>query len=187
MNLEERIPARHPLRKIKGVVHAALVSLDSEFALLYAEEGRPAIAPERLLRASLVQILFSIRSERQLMEQLHYNLLFRWFVGLSIDEPVWVPTVFTKNRDRLLDTEMSQKFWRRSLRAGVNVGRRLTSLSSDRTATIRFKRPFSSSSSRSCFISLGIRPAHLGCVVGADHEGQELGATSALQVLRVPS
>jgi transposase len=109
VNLEDRIPARHPLRKIKSVVDAALASLDADFAALYADEGRPSIAPERLLRASLVQILFSIRSERQLMEQLQYNLLFRWFVGLSIDEPVWVATVFTKNRDRLLDTEMSQK------------------------------------------------------------------------------
>jgi transposase len=109
VNLEERVPARHPLRKIKGVVDAALVSLDADFSALYADEGRPSIAPERLLRASLVQILFSIRSERQLMEQLQYNLLFRWFVGLSIDEPVWVPTVFAKNRDRLLNTEMSQK------------------------------------------------------------------------------
>jgi len=109
VNLEERIPARHPLRKIKGVVDAALASLDADFAALYADEGRPSIAPERLLRASLVQILFSIRSETQLMEQLQYNLLFRWFVGLSIDEPVWVATVFTKNRDRLLNTEMSQK------------------------------------------------------------------------------
>ncbi len=109
VNLEDRIPARHPLRKIKSVVDAALASLDADFAALYADEGRPSIAPERLLRASLVQILFSIRSETQLMEQLQYNLLFRWFVGLSIDEPVWVATVFTKNRDRLLNTEMSQK------------------------------------------------------------------------------
>jgi transposase len=109
VSLEERIPARHPLRKIKGVVDAALASLDADFAALYAGEGRPSIAPERLLRASLMQILFSIRSEKQLMEQLQYNLLFRWFVGLSIDEPVWVATVFTKNRDRLLNTEMSQK------------------------------------------------------------------------------
>ena len=77
VNLEERIPARHPLRKIKGVVDAALASLDADFAALYADEGRPSIAPERLLRASLVQILFSIRSETQLMEQLQYNLLFR--------------------------------------------------------------------------------------------------------------
>jgi transposase len=109
VNLEERIPPRHPLRKIKRVVDAALVTLDADFERLYAGEGRPSIAPERLLRASLVQILFSIRSERQLMEQLQYNLLFRWFVGLSIDEAVWVPTVFTKNRDRLLNTEMAQK------------------------------------------------------------------------------
>ena len=109
IDLEERIPARHPLRKIRAVVDAALVSLDADFERLYAVEGRPSIAPERLMRASLVQILFSIRSERQLMEQLEYNLLFRWFVGLSIDEPVWVPTVFTKNRDRLLTAEMSRK------------------------------------------------------------------------------
>jgi transposase len=109
VNLEERVPARHPLRKIKAVVDTALASLDADFSALYASEGRPSIAPERLLRAALVQILFSIRSERQLMEQLEYNLLFRWFVGLSIDEPVWVPTVFTKNRDRLLTTDISQK------------------------------------------------------------------------------
>ena len=106
VDLEERVPAGHPLRKIKSVVDAALVSLDADFERLYAGEGRPSIAPERLMRASLVQILFSIRSERQSMEQLQYNLLFRWF---SIDEPVWVPTVFTKNRDRLLTTEMSRK------------------------------------------------------------------------------
>jgi transposase len=109
VNLEERIPARHPLRKIKSVVDAALVTLDADFERVYAGDGRPSIAPERLMRAALVQILFSIRSERQLMEQMEYNLLFRWFVGLSVDEPVWVPTVFTKNRDRLLTTEMSRK------------------------------------------------------------------------------
>ena len=109
VNLEERVPARHPLRKIKAIVDAALASLDADLEAVYASEGRPSIAPERLLRAALVQILFSIRSERQLMEQLEYNLLFRWFVGLSIDEPVWVPTLFTKNRDRLLTTDMSRK------------------------------------------------------------------------------
>jgi transposase len=109
VNLEDRVPARHPLRKIKSIVDAALLTLDADFAALYAAEGRPSIAPERLIRASLVQILFSVRSERQLMEQLEYNLLFRWFVGLSIDEGVWVPTVFTKNRDRLLNTEIAQK------------------------------------------------------------------------------
>jgi len=109
VDLEERIPAHHPLRKIRQVVNDALASLDAEFEALYTDFGRPSIAPERLIRASLLQILFSVRSERQLMEQMHYNLLFRWFVGLGIDDPVWVPTVFTKNRDRLLTTEMSHK------------------------------------------------------------------------------
>jgi transposase len=109
VDLEARIPARHPLRKIRQVVNDALASLDGEFSALYIDFGRPSIAPERLIRASLIQILFSVRSERQLMEQMQYNLLFRWFVGLGIDDPVWVPTVFTKNRDRLLTTEMSRK------------------------------------------------------------------------------
>ena len=84
--------------------------MDAEFDRLYAREGRPSIAPERLLRASLIQMLFSVRSERQLMEQMQYNLLFRWFVGLGIDDPVWVPTVFSKNRDRLLTTDIARKF-----------------------------------------------------------------------------
>ena len=109
VDLEERIPARHPLRKIRRVVNDALASLDADFEALYIDFGRPSIPPERLIRASLLQILFSIRSERQLMEQMDYNLMFRWFVGLGIDDPVWVPTVFTKNRDRLLTTEMSRK------------------------------------------------------------------------------
>ncbi len=109
VDLEERIPLRHPLRKIRQVVNDALASLDAEFAALYTDFGRPSIAPERLIRAGLIQILFSVRSERQLMEQMQYNLLFRWFVGLGIDDPAWVPTVFTKNRDRLLTTEMSRK------------------------------------------------------------------------------
>jgi len=109
VDLEARIPARHPLRKIRQVVNDALASLDAEFEALYTDFGRPSIAPERLIRASLLQILFSVRSERQLMEQMQYNLMFRWFVGLGIDDPVWVPTVFTKNRDRLLTTDMSRK------------------------------------------------------------------------------
>ena len=104
VDLEQRIPALHPLCKIRQVVNEALASLDAEFAALFADFGRPSIAPERLIRASLIQILFSVRSERLLMEQMQYNLLFRWFVGLGIDDPVWVPTVFTKNRDRLLTT-----------------------------------------------------------------------------------
>ena len=110
VDLEDRIPARHPLRKIRQIVNDALASLDRDFDVLYSVEGRPSIAPERLLRASLIQILFSVRSERQLMEQMEYNLMFRWFVGLGIDDPVWVPTVFSKNRDRLLTTDIARKF-----------------------------------------------------------------------------
>lgn len=109
VDLEERIPPKHPLRKIWQVVNDALASLDAEFEVLDTDFGRPSIPPERLIRASLLQILFSVRSERQLMEQMDYNLMFRWFVGLGIDDPVWVPTVFTKNRDRLLTTEISRK------------------------------------------------------------------------------
>ena len=89
VDLEDRIPARHPLRKIGQIVNDALASLDGDFDVLYSTEGRPSIAPERLLRASLIQILFSVRSERQLMEQMQYNLMFRWFVGLGIDDAVW--------------------------------------------------------------------------------------------------
>ena len=110
VDIEDRIPARHPLRQLKRIVGEALASLDAEFDRLYAAEGRPSIVPKRLMRASLIQILFSVRSERQLMEHMQYNLLFRWFVGLGIDDAVWVATVFTKNRDRLLTTEMSRKF-----------------------------------------------------------------------------
>jgi transposase len=110
VNLEERVPARHPLRLIREIVNGALAQLDGAFGALYAADGRPSIAPERLLRAALIQILFSVRSERQLMEQMQYNLLFRWFVGLGIDDPVWVPTVFSKNRDRLLTTDIARQF-----------------------------------------------------------------------------
>lgn len=103
LSIEERIPASHPLRAMKALVEPILQALSPRFDTLYADEGRPSIPPERLLRASLVQVLYTIRSERQLMEQLDYNLLFRWFVGLTPDEGVWDPTVFTKNRDRLID------------------------------------------------------------------------------------
>ena len=110
VDLEQRVPAKHPLRKIRQLVNDVLASLDAEFAALYSAFGRESIPPDRLLRALLLQALFTIRSERQLMEQLDYNLLFRWFVGLGIDDPVWVPTVFTKNRDRLLDANVASKF-----------------------------------------------------------------------------
>jgi transposase len=110
VDIEERVPQNHPLRLIRRIVNDVLSQLDGEFAKLYADDGRPSIAPERLLRALLLQAFYTIRSERQLMEQLHYNLLYRWFVGLGVDDPVWVPTVFSKNRDRLLEGEVARKF-----------------------------------------------------------------------------
>jgi transposase len=110
VELEKRVPAKHPLRLVRSVVNEVLAALDSEFSKAYAESGRPSIPPERLLRALLLQVFYTIRSERQLMEQLDYNLLYRWFVGIGVDEPVWVPTVFTKNRDRLLEADIARKF-----------------------------------------------------------------------------
>jgi transposase len=110
-SLEERIPADHPLRPIRAMVDEALKDMDTRFGEIYGEEGRRSIPPERLLRALLLQMLYSIRSERMLMEQLEYNLLFRWFVGLSANEPVWHPTVFTKNRDRLLEGAVAEEFF----------------------------------------------------------------------------
>jgi len=108
---ERRVPANHPLRPIRVMVDTALERLSRRFEALYSRIGRPSIAPEKLLRALLLQVLYSVRSERLLMEQLEYNLLFRWFVGLSVDEPVWDPTTFTKNRDRLLDGDIAQQFF----------------------------------------------------------------------------
>ena len=110
VRLEERVPADHPLRAIRIVADAALQELSPAFDELYARDGRPSIPPEWLLRALLLQALYTIRSERQLMEQLNFNLLFRWFVGLSIDDPVWDATVFCKNRDRLLAGDIARKF-----------------------------------------------------------------------------
>ena len=110
-SLEERVPADHPLRPIRAMVDEALKALDGRFEEIYGEEGRKSIPPERLLRALLIQMLYSVRSERMLMEQLAYNLLFRWFVGLPIDEPAWHPTVFSKNRDRLLEGAVAEEFF----------------------------------------------------------------------------
>jgi transposase len=107
---ESRIPANHPLRVIRKLADQSLTALNDQFAVLYSENGRPSIPPEQLLRALLLQAFYTIRSERQLMEQLNYNLLFRWFVGLSVDDPVWVPTVFSKNRDRLLAGDIAAAF-----------------------------------------------------------------------------
>jgi transposase len=124
---ESRIPSSHPLRLIRSVADEALKALDAQFAALYAKEGRPSIPPEQLLRALLLQAFYTIRSERLLMEQLNYNLLFRWFVGLSVDDPVWVPTVFSKNRDRLLEGDIAAAF----MDAVLNLPRVKTLLSDE--------------------------------------------------------
>jgi transposase len=113
---EERVPANHPLRPIRTMVDVVLKGLSRSFGQLYVDWGRPLIAPEKLLRALLLQVLYTIRSERMLMEQLEYNLLFRWFVGLNMDEPVWVPTVFSKNRNRLLNGDIAEKFFAQVLK-----------------------------------------------------------------------
>src|SRR6202795_1520488 len=108
---EQRVPADHPLRPIRAMVDTVLAELSPEFAKLYSPVGRPSIPPEKLLRALLLQVLYSTRSERLLMEQLDYNLLFRWFVGLNMDDGIWDVTVFTKNRERLLDGNIDEAFF----------------------------------------------------------------------------
>ncbi len=112
---ESRVPANHPLRAIRALVRDVLHEMSRSFAWLYSKEGRPSVPPEQLLSALLIQVLYGVRSERQLMEQLDYNLLYRWFVGLSPDDPVWNPTTFTKNRERLQNGDVFQKFMTRLL------------------------------------------------------------------------
>src|SRR5690606_38616752 len=102
VSLESRIPDHHPIRKIRAVVDKALAEMAPEFDAMYAASGRPSIPPEQLIRALLLQIFFTIRSERQLVERLDYDLMFRWFVGLGMDDPVWNHSTFSKNRDRLM-------------------------------------------------------------------------------------
>ncbi|RZU29637.1 transposase [Edaphobacter modestus] len=116
VTLEQRVPQDHPLREIRKLTDAVLVSLNEDFDALYSASGRPSIAPEYVLRALLLQAFYSVRSERQLVEQLNYNLLFRWFVGLGMDDAVWNHAVFSKNRDRLLTSDVAQRFF-----AEVNV------------------------------------------------------------------
>jgi transposase len=111
VSLEERVPQDHPLRAIRQITDRALDRLSIQFDTLYVKFGRPSIPPEKLLRALLLQALYTIRSERQLIEQIEYNLLFRWFVGLGMDDAVWAPTTFTKNRDRLLDGDIAAAFF----------------------------------------------------------------------------
>src|SRR5438445_13547913 len=110
---EQRVPQDHPLRSIRKIADAVFVQLSPQFNKMYARMGRPSIAPEKLLRALLLQVLYSVRSERLLMEELDYNMLFRWFVGLEMDDPVWNATVFTKNRERLLGGEIARAFFDR--------------------------------------------------------------------------
>src|SRR3989449_11265256 len=112
---EARVPQDHPLRPMRQMVGVVLTELSPRFAPLYATTGRPSIAPEKLLRALLLQVLYTVHSERLLMEQLDYNLLFRWFVGLEMDDPVWNATVFTKNRERLLTGEIARGFFERAV------------------------------------------------------------------------
>ncbi len=127
IDLEDRVPATHPLRLIRGIVNEALETLSGEFEAMYSHMGRPSIPPEKLLRALLLQAFYTIRSERQLMEQLNFNLLFRWFVGLSLDDGVWDATAFCKNRDRLLEAGVSAKL----LRGVIEHGRVRRLLSRD--------------------------------------------------------
>src|SRR6266404_7112435 len=131
ISAERRVPSDHPLRAIRVMADTALRDLDERFKQIYAALGRPSIPPERLLRALLLQVLYTVRSERLLMEQLDYNFLFRWFVGLSIDDPGWDVTVFTKNRDRLLKGKVAQGFF-----SAVAEQARARSLLSDQHFTV---------------------------------------------------
>ncbi len=110
VDLEARVRRDHPLRAVRAIVNEALGALKGEFAALYSPIGRPSIPPEKLLRAMLLQALYSIRSERLLMERLEYDLLFRWFVGIGVDDPAWDHSTFSKNRDRLLEGDIAAKF-----------------------------------------------------------------------------
>src|SRR6202790_4524235 len=110
VDLERGVRSGHPLRAIRGLVNEALVALEREFAALYSPIGRPSIPPEKLLRAMLLQAFYTIRSERLLMERLEYDLLFRWFVGIGVDDAAWDHSVFSKNRDRLLEGDIAAKF-----------------------------------------------------------------------------
>src|SRR5262249_61650760 len=110
VDIEARVGAKHPIRVIRRIVNEVLERLDADFAAMYSSIGRPSIAPEKLLRTSLLQAFFTVRSERLLMERLDYDLMFRWFVGLGIDDPVWDHSALSKNRDRLLDADIGRKF-----------------------------------------------------------------------------
>ena len=128
---EQRVPADHPLRAVRALTDEALQTMSRRFASLYATTGRPSIPPEQLLRALLLQVLYTVRSERLLIEELNDNLLFRWFVGLNMDDPVWHPTTFTKNRDRLLSGDVAAAFF-----DAVQAHARVAGLLSDEHFTV---------------------------------------------------
>ena len=128
VDLEARVRRDHPLRGIRAIVNEALAVLEREFAALYSPMGRPSIPPEKLLGAMLLQTFYSIRSERLLMDQLEYDLLFRWFVGIGVDDAAWDHSVFSKNRDRLLDGDIAAKFLSAVL-AQPTVTRKTSSMS----------------------------------------------------------
>jgi transposase len=121
VSAEDRVPQDHPLRAIRTFVDEILREMTREFDAVYAQHGRPSIPPERLSRAQLLQLFYSIRSERLLMEQLDYNILFPWFVGLEMDETVWVPTVFTKNRNRVLQHAVAHSFFQRVIARAADL------------------------------------------------------------------
>jgi transposase len=123
ISAEQRVPKDHPLRAIRALVDEVLREMSPRFSRIYSTQGRPSIAPEKLLRALLIQVLYSVRSERMLMEQLDYNLLFRWFVGLSMDDPIWDATVFSKNRERLLSGDIDRLFFEKVYELARQRGR----------------------------------------------------------------
>lgn len=122
ISAEARVPVDHPLRSIRKMVSVALDNMSDAFQSMYSCIGRPSVPPEKLLRALLLQVLYSIRSERLLMEQLDYNMLFRWFVGLSIDDEVWDHSTFSKNRDQLIGSEVATEFFPSGPRSGTRKG-----------------------------------------------------------------
>ena len=119
---EQRVRETHPLRKIRAMADEALKNMSERFDGMYAKTGRPSIPPEKLLRAQLIQMLYSVRSERLLMEEIDYSMLFRWFVGMNLDEPVWDVTVFTKNRNRLLEGDVAREFLAEVVRQAESNG-----------------------------------------------------------------
>ena len=156
VSLESRVPQDHPLRSIRQMVDRALNELSEEFRAMYSRTGRPSIPPERLLRALLLQVLYTIRSERMLIEQLDYNMLFRWFVGLSMDDEVWDHSTFTKNRDRFLQSDLAAAFFSRVVSQAAQVGLlsdehfTVDGTLIDAWASLKSFRPKDNSTSSSC-------------------------------------